>query len=54
MPKFTFVSAQVLWLWKLQKDWIGFPCPLRQKKSYLFTRFPCHVLSYPLTGLQLL
>lgn len=45
MPKVTFVSAQALWLWKLQKDRIEFPCPLRQKKSHPFTRFPCHIPS---------
>lgn len=54
MPKFTFVNAQALWLWKLQKDWIEFPCPLRQKMSHPFTRFPCHIPSYPLTCLQVL
>lgn len=37
VPKFTSVIAQVLWLRKLQKNWIEFPCPLRQKTSHLFT-----------------
>jgi len=54
MLRFTFVRAQALWLWKLQKNWTEFSHPLRQKKSHPFTRFPCHIPSYPPTCLQLL
>lgn len=30
----------------MQKDWIEFPSPLRQKWSYLLMRFPCHIPLY--------